>query len=81
MRESYDVYTQLLPKGKNKKVWLDPIEVVEVRGRKVKCIKIDINNTLDCTMQIHHKLANKLEKTLDGLRVWLASFLSENATP
>ena len=75
------MYTQLLPRSKKKKVRLDPIEVGEVQGRKIKCRETYINNALDYTVRICHKFANKLENTLDGLSGWVSPLLSETTTP
>ena len=56
---------------------MTPVDFVEVRGKKVNCCEIDINDNLDCKVRTQYSLAEKIKtQTLEDLKRWLAPLLS-----
>uniref|UniRef100_M1DES6 Putative plant transposon protein domain-containing protein n=1 Tax=Solanum tuberosum TaxID=4113 RepID=M1DES6_SOLTU len=77
-KEFYSTFEELVPKGKKKANAFKTMDYVVVWGKKVKCISIEINEVLGCTMDVMHYYIDLIQKkTLDDLKGWLALLISD----
>ena len=54
------------------------VEVVRVRGRRVKCGSSDIYVELGCSANFMSDLVDILKETMDNLKGWLAPMVTDS---
>ena len=81
VREFYEAFGAALSKVQRRLRASEMVEIVRIRGKKVKHSSTDINTELGCSQNIHSDLTDKLKETLDDMKGWLAPLLSDVSPP
>ena len=77
VREFYQAFEAALPKRPKLKA-SEMVDVVRVRGRKVKCSSSDINVELGFSGNFQSDLVDILKETMDNLKGWLAPMVTDS---
>uniref|UniRef100_M1DT06 Putative plant transposon protein domain-containing protein n=1 Tax=Solanum tuberosum TaxID=4113 RepID=M1DT06_SOLTU len=78
VREFYNAYSGLIPRGKKLAAKLKPIDCVVVRGKKVQCDSPSLNVVLGCTATLEDDNQVMIRRTsLEIMKKWLAPLISD----